>query len=1683
MAEFYKFMRSGFAFFAAFFLQLSVLSAQMPVGADTLYGNEWIRFDQPYLRLKIASDGIYRLNGSQLLQAGVPAGNLSGNQLRLYRNGQQTPLYVSTDGAFSDQDYLEFWGQRNRDELDRFLFTDAEKEEVNPWYSMVNDTSVYYLCWSESSSPARIALQNNDLSNVPPKTGWCWYENLQYFTNAYFKRFIGEEIRYSYYNGDGYAKGKLAENALDVPLTEWNNNGQAVELGLRMALDLGEHTLEVRTNDSLLFTQSYSGFAISAPVLQFPASLTNGTAKIKIKSTANSDDKHYLSGIRLRYARNTNFPGANFAEFDLDANSLGNYLEISGFSSNNGAVYVFDQTNRQRLQALFENGLVKVFLPPSPQSRHLLVFSNSAAKSPVLGGIMQFRNFSQENADFILISTKKLFSDPLNGGANPVKAYADYRAGAAGGNFKTIVVDVETLYDQFAYGVRFHPLAIKNFNHFIKKYWSNPKHELLIGKGLDHPAFRSSAQQSFLRDSLFFVPDYGVSGADELYVLTGNRIGKPLFTIGRLPVVKPYEIADYLEKVQQHEQSLADPNQTLDAKGWHKRFLHISGGNSPEQASIASYVEAMGQEIQNNAIGAEVTTLYKSSNDPVQLPPFEQIASSINSGVSTWMYFGHTSAQVVDYDIGLPANYQNKGRYPLFFMLGCNIGQCNNPSKGVGEQFLLIKNKGVVAFMGSTYYSYDDGLYQYAKRFYEHMGGAEYGKSLGEIIASTIASYPDNNFESLEAVLHQMQLMGDPAIHLHTAQTPDYWIDPGSVHINPSPVSIDQGKFQVDLDVVNLGKNVAHNLGIQFDFQDSKDSIYHLKTDSLQAPAFRKKVKIALPTTGLSQGFGRLLAELDPAQQIEETPFSAEQNNTLVDALGQKGIELYAFANDIQAIYPPDFGILDTSQVVLQATALSESDKMLRYRMEFDTTRYFNSPFLQQKLFNQKNGNFNWSPQVLKSDSTVYFWRVTKDSLVNGAFVWKTYSFTHLSKSPPGWSQSHRHQYRQDEQFGLKIDSSSGKWQFLSGSAYAYLRIGYRIKEPIIPTIIDAYNWGPKTTFQWGNNFGVDRGMVLAQFDPVTGKIIPTDANHPYSAVTGTSTAFYEFNIKDSLARIALMHFLESELAPNAIVAMVSVYPINDATAYAPKLWAMDSVSYGKNLFQVLENVGAQDVRKLALAPATPYAYGFLFQNGHPEFPARDTFVTNKDSILEIRRLFPVNWPLGSLTSNPIGPAKHWKSFHWAINEADKPGDETHVLVKGLRTNGMDTLLYQLNTPSALDLSPVSAQEYPYLQLIYETVDTAGRTPTPLHYWRVLYDGYPEGVLQSGTSYTWHADTLLEGDTLRAMIPFENVSNLPMDSLLVRLRVEGSKGVFAQQFLRVGTISRFGQRLIPVLLSSRGMNGDYRLVVEANPNEDQAELFHFNNILSRRFYVKTDDRNPILDVSFDGMHILDNDIVAPKPLIVMTLKDDNRFLALKDTNTFTLSLEEPGGIQRAIAWNDPMVHFFPADPAKIDKKNQARLEWNPTFTRDGNYRLMVNGRDASGNTAGKLEYTIRFRVFTKSSISRLLNYPNPFSTSTCFVYTLTGSEMPAQFKIQIMTVSGKVVREITGAEFGPLMVGTHQSTFCWDGHDQFGDQLANGVYLYRVVAKKADGTDFELFDGDKLESYFKHGFGKMVLMR
>jgi len=248
--------------------------------------------------------------------------------------------------------------------------------------------------------------------------------------------------------------------------------------------------------------------------------------------------------------------------------------------------------------------------------------------------------------------------------------------------------------------------------------------------------------------------------------------------------------------------------------------------------------------------------------------------------------------------------------------------------------------------------------------------------------------------------------------------------------------------------------------------------------------------------------------------------------------------------------------------------------------------------------------------------------------------------------------------------------------------------------------------------------------------------------------------------------------------------------------------------------------------------------------------------------------------------------------------------------------------------------------------------------------------------------------------------------------------------------------------------------------------------------LKKSFEIKGDKSNPLLDIYFDGVHIMDGDIVSPKPEILVTLKDDNNLLPITDPTLFEVKLDTGRNQIQEIPMSSPQIKFIPASSTN----NEAKIMYYPTL-KEGEYTLYVQGKDATGNKSGVNPMSVKFKVIEKQSVSNVLNYPNPFSTSTQFIFTLTGEELPDIMSISILTLTGKVVKEITKDQLGPLRIGVNRTEYKWDGTDEFGAKLANGVYLYKVNVRKGNGNIFDNYGLGKIDSSFKDGYGKMVILR
>jgi flagellar hook assembly protein FlgD len=87
-------------------------------------------------------------------------------------------------------------------------------------------------------------------------------------------------------------------------------------------------------------------------------------------------------------------------------------------------------------------------------------------------------------------------------------------------------------------------------------------------------------------------------------------------------------------------------------------------------------------------------------------------------------------------------------------------------------------------------------------------------------------------------------------------------------------------------------------------------------------------------------------------------------------------------------------------------------------------------------------------------------------------------------------------------------------------------------------------------------------------------------------------------------------------------------------------------------------------------------------------------------------------------------------------------------------------------------------------------------------------------------------------------------------------------------------------------------------------------------------------------------------------------------------------------------------------------------------------------------------------------IEHVLNYPNPFTTKTFFWFEHNFPGTDLSVKLEVFTVSGKLIKTITQTINTP---GNRSSEIEWDGRDEQGNRIGRGVYIYRLRVKGMNG--------------------------
>jgi hypothetical protein len=414
----------------------------------------------------------------------------------------------------------------------------------------------------------------------------------------------------------------------------------------------------------------------------------------------------------------------------------------------------------------------------------------------------------------------------------------------------------------------------------------------------------------------------------------------------------------------------------------------------------------------------------------------------------------------------------------------------------------------------------------------------------------------------------------------------------------------------------------------------------------------------------------------------------------------------------------------------------------------------------------------------------------------------------------------------------------------------------------------------------------------------------------------------------------------------------------------------------------------------------------------------------------------------GRVMSTLIGPASAWTRVR--LERSDPAISDIRLSIYGIQKSGREDLLIEAGNVAEADISAINAAVYPTIRMQAAFYPQGGDPrDAKLRAWSASYTQPPE-LAVNYQSLVMLQDSVQQGEAAEIAIGILNAGEGDAGSFPVQLEVVGADNIPrpAGQFTVAGLKSGAWFDTTAAI-STDFLSGPYQVFVRVDRDDAVLEQYEDNNTYVTAVYVKPDTSRPRLDVTFDGFAPFDDDYIRYNPEIVLTLHSSNP-VPVTSKDNFTITLDgEPMDLDSI---------GFTMTPATKDQP--ATLRFQPTF-EDGIYYFGFNAEDAKKTPVYDDVPEVRLRVSTQSRIAELYNYPNPFDHETSFTFLLTGAEPPREVEVKVYTVAGRLIRKLSYPA-STMRIG--YNGLKWDGRDEDGDVLANGVYFYKIITKFTDQT-------------------------
>jgi flagellar hook assembly protein FlgD len=1604
------------------------------------FGNEWINYNLKYSKITISAEGIYKITFNEVLAKNFAAGNLNPNNFRLFSKGIEIPLYITgtQDNAFNQGDLIYFYGTKNDAYLDKILYNnplDLPNDDV----SLFSDDNIFFLTYDINGTGLRFDLQNLNGNGLIEENFIIGLER-QNFANAYYPgAFILEGMSLSEYTmGEGYLGGTLSkgqvvnyqfntsnfistlnnENKLSFYFAGRSNASSINSQGLN-------HHLRINANNITLFDTLYRGYNVIRKTIPVQISNSNFVANANIIDDISAVTDFQAPGyFYLEYSRNLNLSNQKFLSFKLNASK--SLAQLNFVSSSLVSPVLLEKNGKNIYLANASNTISFVLKNTSPSFTYFLADLNDAQN--VTLNSVTFKNINTSSSKNYLIVSNTTLAD----GAN---AYNSYNQSIG---ISSSLVFTEDLYNEFYYG--FHnPMAIKNYCRFmIQNGNQKPEYLLLLGKGYETP-------KGNLNKDL--VPTIGFPASDNMLTsgLNGSLL-EPGLATGRVPAITNTDILNYIDKLKTYR--------NLPDSLWRKKITHVSGGRTfSENLSFQNYQNVLADVAKNQFLGATLFNVKKNVNAPVTENFTDVIVRETRKGTGLISFLGHGSSITTEIVLGDPQTLNNKNKPTIYIVNGCSTGQAFTSTKSLSEQFVLQKDFGAVGWIGTTSEGVASYLNNASNRFYLNWFKNSYGESFAKGIQKGLKEYQNGNDVLNLAHLRQYIFIGDPLLKPYSPALPDFELKRNSAFETISNQNVNNQFLQVSLILNNNGKVITDSLEVEITRTLPNNTVIKL-------PIFKVKPILNIDTLNFNllnniagiAGANKINFKLDPQNEYNEIN---EINNETI-------LEIFLPGNGVNIIWPLNNGIASNQNLQFKAQPDDLFTKSnTEYIFELDTTINFNSNLKRSSGIFTAGLFPTWEPNFSFTNLTTYYWRVRLNLPFDQGGAWSTGVFTFINNSSIGFTASSYNQLKNYKLVNIELGNS-------------YLEFVPDIFPTSIQTRGDDLDQSDERRYRYGGiglgyNTNEFTGITIVSYHPQRyGERFSYPSPYNYQNFVGPIIGYtgqYYWNTNNPIEADSLLRYLKQ--IPNDYY-LIGHNGLNAAFNELNNEIKTELSKFGFTKFNLVNR-------------GEPYMFWGKkgAQSGSVTEVTADYNSTTPPRLQLIKQFVDLTYKssFGSITSTKIGPSNNWNTF--ISNYTLRNNDQISFDIIGIdNQNNERTLLNVLTNNSLTNIATIDAKTFPYLKIKTNFKNEILRTIPSINFEKVNFETVPELSFNPELKSVFLSNEFAEGDSLKVSMGIINLNNvIASDSISIYHQITKADNSKARQLLKViKGLDALQAISFDLNISTRNLVGTNSLELSIL-QKGNTEIHSFNNIFSKQFKVIKDIREPIINVQFDGKNIINGDIVSPSPDISITTVDENRFLLISDTSLVEVFLKHGQDFKRISYSNGTLVF----NNLATKENNKALIVYKPNQLQDGDYTLKIKSKDVSGNFNPTQDYEIDFKVINESTISNFYPYPNPVINSMKFVFTITGSKIPDDIKIQILNSKGNVLREIFKTELGSLRIGNNISDFTWDGTDQYGDRLANGVYFYKVIIKEDNNSFKNLATGNS--QMFKNNIGKIYLLK